>query len=404
MKKIFTSRIALIVAIVLFGFSLRFWAALQLPVDADEPVYMQAAYDYSRMIRAGDWGSILEYRQNAEHPPLVKLLYSLPILALPPYAGWADGLLLGRLVSVVFGSLAVLLLALIDPLAGALLAIQTMTVKYTAETYLEAVPLFASLAAILALLRSRTSRGPLVWLSAAALGLLAASKYSYFPILFVVGFLFVFEKKYPWRRLLYYLLAATGVFFVLDPALWLNPIGNLVSSLAFHSQYAQGAHVAQVGYPWYQPLLWISKSWPNEWHPAVFFFFSADGIICILALVGLALNWFQRRWVVVWFGLSILFLLLWPTKWPQYTLVLTPALCLAASTALAAATGWIKEQEDYWGWFSIMIPNPTRIVIVSIVAVFTILVVFFGINTVDITLNHRGWNSFHRHHRQPSDQ
>jgi hypothetical protein len=392
MKKIFTSRIGLIASIVLLGFVLRFWAAFQLPIDADEPVYMQAAYDYSQMVRAGDWKAIIEYRQNMEHPPLVKLLYSLPVLALPSYAGWADGLLWARLISAFFGALAVLVLALFDPLAGGLLAIQTMTVKYTAQAYLEAVPLFAALLAIIAILRSRKSRDPLFWISALALGIIPAAKYSYFPIFFVIVYLFIIEKKYPWRDLFIYLALAVGVFFVLDPALWLNPVGNLIASVVFHSQYAQSAHVEEVGYPWYQPLLWISRSWPNFWHPQVFFFFSADGVIFILALVGGMLEWGRRRWVVVWAVSALIFLLVWPTKWPQYTLVLVPALCLSAATALRWIAKWVAEQEDYWGWFSVMIPNPTRILVISVAGVFALLVVFFVFNAVSITLNHRGWS------------
>ncbi len=391
MKKTLTSRIALIAVIVLLGLSLRTWAALQLPVDADEPVYMQVAFDYSKMIRNGDWQGILEYRQNSEHPPLIKLLYSLPILALPSYAGWADALLLARMISVLFGTLAVLVLALFDPLAGGLLAIQTMTVKYTAQTYLEAVPLFASVLAVVTLLTSRKTRDARFWISAAALGLVAASKYSYVPILFVAGYVFIFEKKYPWRDLLVYLVTAGALFFILDPALWLNPIGNLVASIAFHAQYAQGAHVAEVGYPWYQPVEWISQSWPNVWHPNIFFFFSADGAIFILSLAGLALSWNRRRWLIVWYVGALLFLLLWPVKWPQYTLVLTPAICLAAGDTLHWAGNWIKEKEDYWGWFSVMIPNPTRIVLLSFIGVLAVLVVAFVVNTTTVTLNHRGW-------------
>lgn len=391
MRKIVRSRISLVAMIVLLGFMLRGWAALQLPVDADEPVYMQAAYDYSQMMRTGDWKGILEYRQNLEHPPLVKLLYSLPVLALPAYAGWADGLLWARLISVFFGSLAVLVLTLLDPLAGGLLAIHTMTVKYTAQAYLEAVPLFASLAAVSALYTSRKPRDLRFWLSAVALGVIPAAKYSYFPILFVIVFVFLLEKKFTWRDLALYLALAGLVFFVLDPALWLNPIGNLWASLRFHSQYAQSAHVQEVGYPWYQPLYWISKSWPNIWHPQIFFFFSADGAIFLLSLAGMTLQWRQRRWVVAWAATSLAFLLLWPTKWPQYTLVLVPALCLSASAALRWTFNWVREQEEYWGWFSVMIPNPTRLVILAVAGSFMALVTFFVINTVTITLNHRGW-------------
>ena len=68
--------------IVLLALLLRLWAAWQLPVDADEPVYLQAAYDYAQFIRAGEAASIINYSQNFEHPPLVKLLYGAVTAAL----------------------------------------------------------------------------------------------------------------------------------------------------------------------------------------------------------------------------------------------------------------------------------------------------------------------------------
>ena len=43
------------------------------------------------------------------------------------------------------------ILALVDPLAGGLLAVHTLFIKYTSQAYLEALPLFAGLAAVLAL-------------------------------------------------------------------------------------------------------------------------------------------------------------------------------------------------------------------------------------------------------------
>ena len=41
----------------------------------------------------------------------------------------------------------------------------------------------------------------------------------------------------------------------------------------------------------------------------------------------------RPRWksVVRWLGLGLLFLLFWETKWPQYVLILTAPLCMAAA-------------------------------------------------------------------------
>jgi streptogramin lyase len=392
MKRFFQSRRGLILLVVLIGFVLRTYAAFQLPVDADEPVYMKATFDYAQFIKVGDWKAVIDYPENPEHPPLVKLLYSLTVLPLSQRAGWSDALLLSRMISVVFGTLGVWLIALINPLAGGLMAVQTMMVKYTSEAYLEAVPLFASLAAVVALYFSKATRDRFFWLSSLNLGLVAAGKYSYFPIVFVVLFLFLVERKYSWRDLLFYLGAAAITFLALDPALWHDPFRRLADSVLFHAQYSQGAHVLEVGYPWYQPLNWISHSWPNIWHPQIFFFFAIDGLIFLLALAGLYFEWRGRRWNLIWILGGVLFLLAWPTKWPQYTLVVIPALCLSASSTLLVAINWARQQEDYWGWFSGVIPRPPRVFLIGLLGTVAILLVFLGANAVSIAQDRRGWS------------
>ena len=392
MKWSFRTRRGQILLVVLLGFALRAYAAFQLPVDADEPVYMKAAFDYAQFIKVGDWKAVIDYPENPEHPPLGKLLYSLTVLPLSRRAGWSDALLLSRMISVVFGTLGVWLIALINPLAGGLMAVQTMLVKYTSEAYLEALPLFASLAAVVTLFFSKARRDWFFWLSSVCLGLVAAGKYSYFPIVFVILYLFLGERKYPWRDLLFFLGVAAVTFLALDPALWHDPFRRLANSILFHAQYSQGAHVQEVGYPWYQPLSWISRSWPNIWHPQIFFFFSLDGIIFLLALAGLYSEWRKRRWNLVWILSGVLFLLLWPTKWPQYTLVVIPALCLSASSALLMVNSWAREQEDYWGWFSGVLPRPPKVFIAGLVGTLTLVVIFFSVNAINIAQDRSGWS------------
>ena len=189
---------------------------------------------------------------------------------------------------------------MVDPLAGFLLASQTLVVKYSSQAYLEALPLLASVGAVLALRQSKRSRDKWFWLSAFALGATAAGKYSYFPIIVVLLYIFLWEKRYSLVSGLLYIALAGLSFLALDPALWGNPIQRLVDSLLFHTQYAQSAHVMEVGYPWYQPFLWISRSWGYVWHPDVIFYFGFDGLIAIFAAVGLVLAWKKNRWLFVW--------------------------------------------------------------------------------------------------------
>jgi sugar lactone lactonase YvrE len=398
MKSFFRSRRGKIFIVVFLALVLRLWAAFQLPLDYDEPVYLQNAFDYSNAIRAGNLNAVIDYTGTPEHPPLTRLLYSLTMLPMGTRFGWSDALVFGRLVSVFFGTLAVWVLALVDPLAGGLFAIQTYAIKYTSQAYLEALPLFASLAALFALRASKTRRDRWFWLSGVALGLTAAGKYSYVPIFFVILYVYFVDKKYSWKDLLLYLGTAALTFFILDPALWHDPFQRLYHSIFFHAQYAQGEHVQEVGYPWYQPFIWLSRSMPFEWHPGVFFFnpaegpFSIDGLIFILALFGLVDQWRQRRYVVVWIGVSVLALLLWPTKWPQYILVVIPAFCLAATATFRKILGYFRHLEDYYGWVTTMIPLPSTAFWVVLILFVGFFGIFTAVNGVNMVQARQGWS------------
>ena len=339
MKRYLSSRRVIILAIVLLAFTLRGWAAIRMEVDDDEPEYMETAYDYAKKLRKGDFGAVIDYPDVREHPPLPRLLFSLTMLSDVQAVDWTEALFPSRLISAVFGTLAVWLVAIVDPLAGGLMAVQTYMVKYTSQAYQEALPLFASLAALFTLLFSKTRRDRWFWVSSAALGMTAAGKYTYFPILVVILYVYFWEKKYPGRDLIWYFGLAGVTFLAFNPNLWHAPLRSFYESVAFHFNYAKGKQVREVGFPWYQPLVWLSRSKPRKWHPDVFFYnptelISLDGLISLLALVAIPLVWKEQRWVVIWMVSGIAFLLLWGTKWPQYILIVVPALCLAASTLL----------------------------------------------------------------------
>ena len=392
-KKKFWNRQRIIIGVVLLGLLLRVWAAWELPVDFDEPVYMEAGYQYAQMIQAGDINGIIDFSGTSEHPPLVKLIYGLTFLILGRGAVWEQALFISRLVSVVFGSLSVLVVALINPLAGGFMAVQTLLVKYTSQAYLEALPLLTGMLSIYLLKRPPSNRNKWYILSAIALGMTGAGKYSYFPILFVILYLLIWEKHERFGKILFYILLAAVTFFVLDPYLWHSPIHRLTESLSFHAQYAQGTHVQEVGYPWYQPFFWVSRSYGFVWHPDVFFYLGIDGLIFLFALPGLWLERSHNRWLLVWVITSMLALLVWPTKWPQYALVVLPAFCLAASTAVKVGYEKLREQELYWEWLHNMFPRPARRYII-IASILLGLLVFGALGSqIIIAINRIGWSS-----------
>lgn len=384
--KIF-QRILLILAVLAVGgvaLGVRLRAVDMLPVDYDEDDYLGAGQRYAQAIRAGDLQAIIDYRYNYEHPPLTKIVYALTMLPLPeaplipelsstaapvrnlpsPHFERA------RLSSAAFGTLEAMALAVVNPLAGLLLGLHTWTIKYTSQIMLEPLPALASLLAVLFYaqyseatgLRKAGRRG-WAWLllSALALGVTAASKYPYCMagVAILVDWLW---NRRPWAEeseralalrgwllpVLAWGLVAVAVFVALNPRLWADPIARLQESLFYHGGYAQSAHVQRAGFPPWQPLVWLMG--PVPWHPGVFVV-ALDVYISVLAALGFGRLWQRRRVFALWLLIALVFLLFWPTKWPQYILILTAPLSLAAAEGVMLTVGeplagWLRRRRE----------------------------------------------------------
>jgi ABC-type sugar transport system permease subunit len=359
-----TLRIAAILAVAALAGLLRWRAVSLLPPDFDEDDYLRAAQQYAGLIRSGDWAGFTQVNYRMEHPPLAKIIFGLSILpardfpvipdrptsASPDAALPREPLTAARSAGALMGTLTALLLAGVNPLAGAMLAVHAFTIKYDSQVMLEAFPALTSLAMVLGYRQGRRPEAGRGWLAASAilLGLTAASKYLYCvagiavladwylegrqdPRLF-------FRQALPWAGL------ALITFFAADPYLWPDPAGRLKESILYHAAYSAGAsEVERAGFPFWQPLVWLNMS-PAAWHPGVFVF-APDPFISLLAVFGLVRLWHKERVHALWLGIALLFLLLWPTKWPQYVVTLSAPLCLAA--AEGTATIWAGARQ-FW--------------------------------------------------------
>lgn len=361
-----------ILLVVALAFTLRARASGMLPIDYDEDDYLLAGQHYAQAFLNGDWQEVRDYAYNYEHPPFVKLLNGFVLARLPqvpeiPERPTSDPpaetlpeqqFFALRLTSAMLGTLSVLVLALVDPLAGLFLAIHTFTIKYTSQIMLEALPALTSLLVVVCYSRAKKSSRFYLWIAASAifLGLTAASKYLYaiVGIAILVDWLIRPAEEQPnqktnkgfWGRILPILvwgMLSLVVFFLADPYLWTDPLTRLKASILFNTAYAQSAHVQSAGYPVWQPLVWLFQSVP--WHPGVFII-SLDIFIAIFALLGIAPLWRKRRVFAIWLLVGLVFLLLWSTKWPQYILLLTAPLSLAAAEGVRA-TVWHPLKNWY---------------------------------------------------------
>jgi arabinogalactan oligomer/maltooligosaccharide transport system permease protein len=353
-----------VLAALALAWVLRWHAVTTLSVDYDEDDYLRAAQQYAALIRSGDWAGLMAVNYRSEHPPLAKILYGASIAGLPeaplipdrPTSAGPDQnlprdlLRAARTSGAVLGTLTVGVVALFNPWAGILLAGHAFSIKYVSQVMLEALPALTSLLMVVSYIRWKKSRNRRIsaWLlvSAVFLGLTAASKYIYA----VAGLALLLDWFLDARsagRLRAFLTGAliwggVGllVFFAADPYLWPDPPGRLSASVLYHAAYSTGAsEVQQAGFPLWQPLVWLNTSpaalgWQREAFPL-----ALDPFVAVLACFGLAGLWRRERVFVLWLGLGLGFLFLWPTKWPQYILVLTAPLSLAAAEGLAALVG-----------------------------------------------------------------
>lgn len=360
-------RLLAVLAVAAVAAWVRWGAAQQLPADFDEYVYVRLGFRYAERMAPGRWKEISAVVENAEHPPLVKLVYGVAVRSTgvpePDWKAFEAGMpvpaqarpayQVTRAVSAAAGVAQVALAAAVSPAGGLWLALDTYHAKFTAQAYLEGL---AGLFALLAVLFfERASRrpglaGPLavprspapapLLLSAAALALATASKYPFGLVagLAILPFLLWRARGRPGLVLAY---GATGlaVFALADPYLWVETLPRLWGSATYHFAYAVGGDVTRSALPWWQPLLWLTSSAPAEWHPGLFPVAFLDRALLVAAALAAPAALARRPLLLAWAAVGLAFLLVWPTKWPQYTVMVRPPLALCAGLGLSALLG-----------------------------------------------------------------
>lgn len=371
--------IAAILLIFVLGAGLRFYAANRLNVDHDETTYLIASNNYANYIRNGEYSWLAWEPWNYEHPSLNKIIYGVALLTQAPLdevlqtdlideapikqQGAVEYAMAARFVSVGFGSLGVLLLSIFNPLAGLFLAVDTLGIKYTSEVYLEALPMLASLLAVISytlfysnfLKNPQNQKKAWLWLavSAISLGVTAASKYIYCIAGLAIGLhwlISVIRKKLPARTLLVLLgwgILSIFIFFILDPYLWVHTVQRLVKTLSYHFRFQASPHVINANYPFWQPLAWLFSPFAtyrpiHDPRANDAFLFSIDSLIFILAVIGLPRTFKKHQVFFLWIVIGLVMLFLWGSKWAQYPLIMLTPWCLSAAQGFFTIVDLVK--------------------------------------------------------------
>ena len=358
----------LILLVVVVAFGLRSHASNSLSIDYDEDDYPRAGQEFAHLIRTSNWRGFLDTNYRPEHPQLAKIMFGLSILGLPEEPLIADVpitaepaktlppdlLHAARTMSALWGTITAMLLALINPLGGLLLAIHSFTIKYTSQVMLDGFATLMSTSTALAYYFSKRRSGKagtaLLIASAVFLGMSASSKYLHSAVgiaILIDWFLSARQsnevRKYLRSALVWGLLAIVS-FFVFNPFFWPDPIGRIKTTYEAVTATTTNPNVTDANFPLWQQLMWLSASVPFSWSPKAFLI-RLDGIIFIFAILGIASTWKRDRFIAIWLIVDIFILLVWRTKWPQYILVATVPLSFAAAEGIKATGASIA---DWW--------------------------------------------------------
>jgi len=362
--------VGLVAAVALAG-GLRALAVNELPIDFDEDDYLRAGQQYAQAIRTGDLEAITGLNYRTEHPPLAKIAYGIGLAALPAAPEIPDRptsappaaslpqpqLTVARSVAAALGTLEVLAIALVSPLAGIVLATHTWSVKYTSQVMLEALPALLSALAVVAWVGARRSNRPrlrsgLVALSAVLIGATAAGKYLYAVAgLAILGDWWLRPPDGAPRRLrplVLWSVLAVIAFVAANPYLWPDPVGRMRASIEYFVGYTGAVEVERANFPTWQPLVWLTGAVPYHpgivppflelgplgWVPLAF-----DPLVAAFAAFGLRATWRREPVWVLWLGLGLAALLVWPTKWPQYIVTVGAPLSVVAANGLRVTVG-----------------------------------------------------------------
>ncbi len=378
LKKIWLAAAALLAFGLAFG--LRTYSAFHMNIDHDETTYLIAANKYTNFIRSGQFNWLAWETANYEHPALSKIVYGAALLTQAPLekvqqSDLIDGepvkqqqaveyVTAGRMVSTGFGSLTVLILSILNPLAGFFLAVNTLAIKYTSEFYLEALPMFTSLLCVVAYgmfykyMTSSPAKSKKAWLwlafSAVCLGATAASKYVYCVAGLAIAvhwLVAVIAKKLPARTLLVLFgwgILSFAMFFLFNPYLWVHTAERLMKTLTYHMNFQASAHVVSAHYPWWQPINWLFAPFAgySPLHDPYSYdaiLFSIDSLIFVLAVIGLPRLAKRQPVFLLWIVIGLVMLFFWGSKWAQYPLILLAPWCYSAAQGVSTIIDLVKK-------------------------------------------------------------
>lgn len=340
-----------LIVIILFLISAGILRAIEshnIRGEWDEDDYMIPAAEFRRTLEDQNWDGITNINQNREHPVLVKFLYGLTIdteeleefpttiQRFERHRIPEDSLQRARWQSVLAGTATVGLLAIVNPLAGILLSLNSIHLHFTSVAYLDAVPVLMTL--LMALFYQRGK----LWWSALCFGAGVAAKYPYAIVGVALLGHALFYRHYSVRRLFMWGLLSISIFTVLMPYLWPAPIDRLENQFTYHQDYAQSRSEE---YRFDKPLTFLANSRRYMLSYHIVAPRAINTILLIVALIGIIPLLKTRSFYGWWLVIGLIFLMLWRSQWIQHTMTII----VPYTVSMAAGLKWIKNQLSFIG-------------------------------------------------------
>ncbi len=330
----------------IFALTIRWHALNILGDEVDEGFYIPASMHYAGAIKNHNWMEIVRYDYNIEHPVFAKLVYGFSIVVTGSVNSGDGARTACRLASALFTVGTVILVSLVNPLAGFFLSVNSWSIMYSSVAYLDSPTAFFATLAVLAFNRSKYRLNKYLILSAVATGMSFASKYT-LPIPIALFLLLLWKA---WRErftrnvtlpIVCYGVISVLTFFLCDPILWTNTGERFLQSFVFHPTHWEAPWVTEANLPIYYQFVWLSTS--NPWHASKFVF-HWDAYVLFFGLLGFPFLYRKNRIYGVWFLATALFLFFYPVKWPQYTLIFIPPLTLALGELIKSSLKTVHKR------------------------------------------------------------
>ncbi|MCB2154200.1 hypothetical protein KQI84_04890 [bacterium] len=353
-------RLLIVGWIGLLAFSVRYDHMVSNEYEIDEFAYVPIAMTFAHAMAAGDYSAWVYEQRTTEHPRLGVELYAIAIRAGNGLQDWDKAFYASRLVAVILAMFTAMAIAWRWPLGGVLWASSGLGVFYTSIAYLDSPAAFFAVVCVLGFVAARegvernTGKRwvPWVWLGISALGagMAVSTKYlaAVAPMGVAVGmvvWLVQDAKRRKWLVPIFigYVVGALVVMVATDAHLWTSDlVSRIAGRFQFHNEFSHSELVVDAEYQWYQPIVWMWYFMGYEGRP---FWMLIDQSILVFGLAGCVLAMRRLPVIAVTGWITLIFLFLWPTKWPQYEVVLLPWLCIGAEETLRRACVWVRERS-----------------------------------------------------------